>query len=117
MIIAFDLDDTLCTRPRNVEHLGTPEKYRYCEPIYSVIDRLNKLHREGHTVYIYTSRGMTSLGGDIKLIESTLREVTEQKLQEWGVEYDFLVFGKIHFDLLVDDKAMSLQEFKDNENI
>ena len=51
-IIAFDLDDTLCSRPKNLEHLG-PEKYNYCTPIQPTIDVLNKLYDQGNIIYIY----------------------------------------------------------------
>lgn len=110
MVVAVDIDDTLCTRPKHVESLGSPEKYEYCEPIWDMIGKVNELAKT-NTIVLYTSRGMTSLGGDPEKIDKTLREVTERKLREWGVNYDRLVFGKIHFDLLIDDKALSPQEF------
>jgi hydroxymethylpyrimidine pyrophosphatase-like HAD family hydrolase len=64
-IIAFDLDDTLCSRPKNLEHLG-PEKYNYCTPIQPTIDVLNKLYDQGNIIYIYTARGMGQFDGNVQ---------------------------------------------------
>jgi hypothetical protein len=48
---------------------------------------------------------MGQFQGDAERCERELRGITERHLREWGVKYHELVFGKIHFDLLVDDKA------------
>ena len=41
-IFAFDLDDTLCYRPKDIEHLGG-DKYHQCKPIQEMIDRSSEL--------------------------------------------------------------------------
>lgn len=107
--IVIDLDDTLCVRNPTYEYLGSPAKYSKCKPLKYVIGIVNEKFRGDH-VTIYTSRGMTSLKGNISLIESKLRKVTEQQLQEWGVRYDALVFGKLHYDLLIDDKVLNVED-------
>ena len=43
--------------------------------------------------------------GDVNLIYSNLYCRTISQLDKWGVKYDQLVMGKIHFDVLVDDKV------------
>lgn len=103
-IIAFDLDDTICSRPKYVEDMG-PEKYKHCVPIPEMVERVNKLYYEGHTIIIYTARGMHTLNGDVKEIYNRLFDLTTNHLIEWGVKYHLLVMGKIHYDLLIDDKA------------
>lgn len=108
-IIAVDLDETLCTGSKPYSHLGI-EKYRYCRPLQDNIDRINKLHDEGHTIVIYTSRGMGTLGGDLGLIYNTLYEPTKQDLVRWGVKFDQLIFGKIYFDVLIDDKVLNVSD-------
>lgn len=115
-IYAFDLDDTLCTREMGVEHLG-PEKYKHCHPIQDMIDRVNKLYEEGHTIYIYTARGMGQFNGNVLEVYNKLFEITLNSLKEWGVKHHGLVMGKIHYDYLVDDKAINIDEFKlQNQN-
>lgn len=112
-IYAFDLDDTLCTRDKNLEHLG-PDKYKHCIPIKSMIDKSNRLYDEGHTIYIYTARGMGQFNGDLVKVYNSLYVLTLESLKEWGVKHHGLIMGKLHYDYLVDDKAIGLEEFKNN---
>ena len=109
-IIAFDLDDTLCRRDSKFEHLGV-EKYKYCEPIQEMIEKVNKLYDEGNTIYIYTARGMATFKGDVMKIHNALYYLTLDSLEKWGIKHHGLIMGKLHYDLLIDDKAMSLNEF------
>jgi len=110
MIYAFDLDDTLCTRDKRFENLG-PEKYKYCQPIPKMIDKLNRLYDEGHTIYIYTARGMSQFNGNVIEIYNKLYVLTLDSLKEWGIKHHGLIMGKLHYDYLVDDKAISQSEF------
>lgn len=103
-VIAFDIDGTLLTLPTNNEP-GT-EKYKTCQPIQWAIDLCNTLC-VNHYVKIYTSRGMTQYKGDVKKIEEELRSFTENQLSEFGVNYHELIFGKEHFDLLIDDRVVN----------
>ena len=34
-----------------------------------------------------------------------MRPLTEQQLEEWGVKYHELLFGKPHADIFIDDKG------------
>ena len=107
--IAFDLDDVICYRSSKYEHLG-PNKYDYCEPDQHVIDLVNSLYEEGNKIVIYTARGMSQYKGNVALIYSELYSKTIQQLNAWGLKYDQLVMGKIHYDLLIDDKALNSSE-------
>ena len=107
-IIAFDLDDVICFRPNEYEHLG-PQKYLYCEPYQETIELINSLYDDGHKIVIYTARGMTQYNGNIALIYSELYSKTIQQLDSWGLKYHQLVMGKIHYDVLIDDKALNSQ--------
>lgn len=114
-VIAVDLDETLCTGSKGHEEelidgyaIG---KYKYCTPIQSTIDKVNQLYDEGHKIVIYTSRGMGTLGGDLGLIYSKLYDSVRQDLDRWGVKYTQLVFGKIYFDVLIDDKVCNVRDF------
>jgi CMP-N,N'-diacetyllegionaminic acid synthase len=104
--IAFDLDDVICSRPNGYEHLG-PNKYDYCEPDQSVIDLVNSLYEEGNKIVIYTARGMSQYKGNVALIYSELYSKTIHQLNDWGLNYNQLVMGKIHYDLLIDDKVLN----------
>ena len=104
--IAFDLDDVLCYRPSGYEHLG-PEKYDYCEPYNGNIDLVNSLYDDGYNIVIYTARGMSQYNGNVIEIYSKLYNKTNQQLNSWGLKYHQLVMGKIHYDVLVDDKVIN----------
>ena len=109
-IYAFDLDDTLCYRDSNLEHLG-PEKYKFCKPIPHMIDIINKLFDEGHTIYIYTARGMSQFNGDLVKVYNNLYVLTIESLKEWGVNHHGLIMGKLHYDYLIDDKVINVVDF------
>jgi hypothetical protein len=108
-IIAVDLDDTLCVRPKNLEHLGV-DKYHHCTPLTDTIQQVNELFNSGNTIVIYTARGMNMFNGNIHLVYSNLFELTINQLKRWGVKYHRLVLGKIHYDLLIDDKCVRPEE-------
>jgi len=107
--IAFDLDDVICYRPNGYEHLG-PRKYDYCQPNLEVIDLINDLYEEGSKIVIYTARGMSQFNGNVPLIYSELYTKTINQLNAWGLKYDQLVMGKIHYDVFVDDKALNYSD-------
>jgi len=102
-IIAFDLDDVLCYRTS--EAFGVA-KYQTCKPIQKMIDVANECYSKGMYIKIYTARGMSTFGGDVSRVYSELYEFTKQQLITWEIQHHELVMGKIHFDLLVDDKAV-----------
>jgi hydroxymethylpyrimidine pyrophosphatase-like HAD family hydrolase len=104
--IAFDLDDVICYRRKEYENLG-PLKYDYCESDPDTVKFINELYEEGHKIIIYTARGMTQFKGNVALIYSELYSKTIEQLNGWGLKYDQLVMGKIHYDVLVDDKVMN----------
>jgi hypothetical protein len=104
--IAFDLDDVLCYRPDGYENLGI-EKYDYCQPYNKNINLVNSLYGDGYKIIIYTARGMSQFNGNIADIHTYLYIKTTQQLDSWGLKYHQLVMGKIHYDLLIDDKVLN----------
>ena len=105
-IIAFDLDDVICFRPTGYEDLG-PEKYSYCQPYKETIKLVNSLYDDGYKIIIYTARGMSQFSGNIVEIYSKLYNQTNDQLKSWEVKYHQLVMGKIHYDVLIDDKSLN----------
>jgi hydroxymethylpyrimidine pyrophosphatase-like HAD family hydrolase len=113
-IIAFDLDDVLCYR---TSEEGDVEKYFSCKPMTKMIDIVNKCYDKGHKIIIYTARGATSFNSNIPDIYSNLFMITSEQLKTWNVKYHQLVFGKIHYDVLIDDKAVNSLEINDVESV
>ncbi|NBP02731.1 MAG: hypothetical protein EBU90_21945, partial [Proteobacteria bacterium] len=105
-IIAFDLDDVLCERNPEFEHLGV-DKYDYCVPIQKNIDVVNTLYDDGNKIIIYTARGMTVFSGNIFDIYTNLYQKTFDCLVKWRVKFHQLVMGKISYDVLIDDKCLN----------
>ncbi len=101
-VIAFDLDDVLCYR---TSEDGPIEKYKTCKPIEEMIEVVNNCYEQGNKIIIYTARGMTSYSGNIEKIKENLYDLTIKSLNKWNVKFHELVMGKIHYDLLIDDKA------------
>jgi hypothetical protein len=92
---AFDLDGTLCTVTNGI--------YEKAIPFEGRIEHVNKLHREGHTIIIFSARGATS--------KRDLWEFTFSQLNSWGLKFHELIMGKPHFDLLIDDKAIFSESY------
>lgn len=87
---AFDIDGTLCTL--------TGGDYKSALPFTDRVDHVNKLFDQGHHIKLFTARGATS-GKDFT-------QLTKNQLDEWGVKYNEVIFGKPHADLFIDDKAV-----------
>jgi len=95
MRYAFDIDNTL------VKTNGSD--YENSVPIQHRIDRLNQLFDEGHTVYLFTARGMAS--------GRNLYEFTVNQMREFGIKHHQLIMGKPDVDVFVDDKAISVNDW------
>jgi hypothetical protein len=95
MVLRIDIDNTICdTQGVN---------YWAAKPKLDIIHKINKLYNEGHTIVIWTSRGVGS-GKD-------LNRMTRGQLKQWGVKYHSLKMDKPLFDLFVDDKAINAEDF------
>lgn len=106
-IVAFDLDDTLCVRDSEE---GGVKKYLTSKPIPEMLEICNQCYDEGYFIVIYTARGMYYFDGRKDDIYDELYELTKSQLRDWGIKHHRLVMGKVHYDLLVDDKASNIRD-------
>lgn len=105
--IVFDVDDTISHNPNKLP-------YSECVPDMVAIEKINQLKRElDCEIILHTSRGMISCSGNIGRIIKKNREVLVNWLKKYNVSYDELIFGKPIADLYVDDKAMHVDDFKE----
>jgi hypothetical protein len=95
MIFCFDIDGTICT--------NTDGDYEHAEPFPEVIERINRLAEEGHSILLQTARGFTT-GID-------WRSVTEDQMARWGVTYESLTLGKPTADVYIDDKGLNFYDW------
>jgi hypothetical protein len=96
MIIFVDIDETICVSPAD-------RNYANAVPIKKNIKKINEMYDNGDTIIYWTARG-TGSGID-------WREVTEAQFEKWGVKYHELRLGKPIYDLFIDDKNISSEEF------
>jgi len=113
-IIAFDMDDVLCYR---TSEEGGVAKYKTCLPFQDMINVVNDCYEKGMYIKIYTARGMSTFSGDVSRVYSELYELTKKQLTKWGVKHHELVMGKIHFDLLIDDKVVDSLKIKSFDDV
>ena len=103
-IYCFDLDETLC---------NTLEKdYKNSTPIIEMVDRANYLYEQGNIIKIFTARGMGEFSGDIGKVNDAYYKLTKTQLEKWGVKYHEIHFGKQSFDYFIDDKTLTIDQFK-----
>lgn len=99
----FDIDDTICNNKNR--------DYENAEPIIEVINKINYLYNNGAKITLYTSRGMVSCNGDLEKIIAKNSDVLKKWLEKNNVKYNDLIFGKPLGDMYIDDKAMNVREF------
>ena len=95
MIYCFDLDGVICTR-----RITTYEK---CKPNKKIIKHISSLYNQGHTILIYTGRGVKD--------NTEWGELTYKQLRNWGVKYHRVIFGKPHSDINIDDKTINIHAY------
>ncbi|HPC09827.1 MAG TPA: hypothetical protein PLN85_01985 [archaeon] len=95
MIIYVDIDNTICYTNGN--------DYVNSIPNFENIKKVNKLYDDGNIIIYWTGRGMKS-GLD-------WTNLTKKQLSDWGCKYNELIMNnKPAFDLLIDDKAIKIDE-------
>lgn len=87
----IDIDGTICS--------NTDGDYQSAKPLVRAIENVKRLKLLGAEIVFFTARGTTT--------NVDWRSLTEGQLEEWGVPYDYLVFGKPNGDFFIDDKGVS----------
>ena len=102
MRVCFDLHGTLVTDPT------VPGDYKTVKPISKNIEYLKFLKSLHHEIIIYTARRMKTHGGNVGKLLKDIGKITIDSLDEFGIPYDELYFGKPYADYYVDDKAINV---------
>lgn len=106
----IDIDDTIST----VIHNGIGiAPYEDAKPIKETIGKINSLYLEGHTIILFTARGMRTFDWDVEKIEKYHRPILKKWLKDNGVLYHELHFGKPWGPnvFYVDDRSLTVSEF------
>ena len=95
MIIYVDIDNTICNTENSDYHNSKPRQEQ--------IDKINKLHDEGHEIVYWTARGGTT--------EKDWTMFTRLQLNDWGCQYTRIEKQKKpSYDLFIDDKSKRIEE-------
>jgi energy-coupling factor transporter ATP-binding protein EcfA2 len=89
--IFVDFDDTLTTGEGEVWWKDALDE----TPRWEMIELVNNLYKQGHTIIIYTAR------------REEVREETQYYLNKWDVMHHALKMEKPGYRLLIDDRAVS----------
>ena len=108
MTYVFDIDGTICTH--------TDGDYSKAEPKRARIEKVNKLHDEGHTIVYQTARGMGRSDNSTAYAHQAFYAFTQRQLTHWGVKHHGLFLGKPSGDLYIDDKGMRDENFFADED-
>ena len=99
--ICFDIDNTI------LKYRKKNQSYKDINEIDKITYLLKELKKHGHTIILYTARGMktnnSNLGSTMKYNAMDTFEV----LEKYNIEYDEIYFGKPHADIYIDDKAFN----------
>jgi len=115
----IDMDGVICTK-------GHGGKYTLAQPNQDVIEKINRLHNYKHKIIIFTARLSAKLGmaGELDLsrhgeldheVHENIVRLTKMQLEEWGVKYDDINWVKPESNFIVDDKAMTPEQFLSSE--
>jgi len=106
MRIVIDLDGTICTLKQKDE--------TYADVIVKpgAAEFIKKLRSEGHYIIIQTARNMATCESNIGKVIKNIGKVTLEWLENNGVEYDEIFFGKPNANLYIDDRALRFENWK-----
>ena len=91
----IDIDGTICKT--------SGSNYENSVPYDCRIQLYNDLYEQGHEIHYLTARGSVS--------GKKWDEFTYKQLKSWGVKYDSLSIGKLHYDVWIDDKCINPNPF------
>ena len=100
MRICIDIDGTICELK---SYIGSYDKVL---PLPGVKNFIKKMREEGHTVILYTARHMKTCNGNVGLVVAKKGKELFNWLENHGIEYDEIHFGKPYADVYIDDNAL-----------
>jgi histidinol phosphatase-like enzyme len=92
----FDIDGVICKTVK--------KKYKSSKPNNNVIELINNLYDQGNYIIIFTARYMGRNNENVKLAKKQGYNFTHAQLQNWGLKFHKLIFGKPSYDFFIDDK-------------
>ena len=103
MRICIDLDGTIC------EYQVTTGDYATVRPLPQAAETIRQWRASGHYIILSTARHMKTCGGNVGQVVARQGRVLFSWLEEHGIEYDEIHFGKPTADPYLDDNAMRFE--------
>ena len=96
--ICFDIDGVICETKNG--------NYKNSKPIKKNINLINSLFYKGYHIKLFTARFMGRTNDNKVLAKKKAKILTINQLKKWKVQYSSIHFGKISYDLFIDDKSL-----------
>ncbi len=105
MRLIIDLDGTICYLKE--KH----ETYADVKPKEGAAEFVSNLRKQGHYVIIQTARNMATCEANLGKVMKNVGKITLEWLENHGIEYDEIYFGKPNGDLYIDDRALRFENW------
>jgi len=100
MRICLDLDGVICELKKEWQDYGD------VGVIQGARESLKLLRESGHYIILHTARHMKTTKSNVGLVNALQGFKTLKWLEDNGIEYDEIYFGKPWADIYVDDNAL-----------
>ena len=107
MRIVIDLDGVICPVKK------TGESYADLVPVPSAAATIRAWRAAGHTIIIQTARNMATCDGNLGRVLRNVGRITLGWLEEHGIEYDEIYFGKPNGHVYIDDRALRFSSWEE----
>jgi len=105
MRIVIDLDGTICPIK------GKNQSYDELKPKPDAPEKIRELRKAGHYIIIYTARHMATCEGNLGKVMKRLGKLTLDWLEQYGIEYDEIYFGKPNAEIYIDDRSFRFSDW------
>ena len=99
--VCFDIDNTL------LKYRIPGQSYGECDCVTKLVFLLRRLKDQGHTIILYTARGMKTSKQNVGKAMKDVALETFASLEKHRIPYDEIYFGKPDADFYIDDKAFN----------
>ena len=101
-VLCFDIDNVLCFTIKN--------NYKKSKPNLKAINLVNRLYKNGYYIKLFTARFMGRNKENINKAKLQGLKFTKIQLEQWGLKYHKLIFGKPSYDIFIDDKCFGFKK-------
>lgn len=97
MRIVIDIDGTICELKKE------NQSYSNLRVNYLAVEKIKELKSRGHYIILQTARHMKTCGGNLGRVNAKVGLETLKWLENAGIPYDEIFFGKPYGDIYIDD--------------